>query len=94
MYNVTARSSGPSLKDRLYTGPKLRMSLSDMLLCFLLQRIALTGDIEKVFMMVAGQEKFSYSLCLPWVADPTDESSNMITLLFVRVVFGISFHYC
>ena len=41
-YNVTAGSSGPSLKDWLYTGPKLRVSLSDMLLCFLLQRIALT----------------------------------------------------
>ena len=82
-----------TLKVRVNTGPKLRGPLSNMLLCFLLQRIALTGDIEKVFMMVAGLEKYSYSLCLPWVADPADESSNMITLLFARVVFGVSFHY-
>ena len=93
MHNVTAGSSGPSLKDWLYTGPKLRMSLSDMLLCFLLQRIALTGDIEKVFMMVAGLETYSYSLCLPWVADPADEPSNMITLLICTSCLQRILHY-
>ena len=90
VYDASARSSGPSLNDCLYTGPKFGQLIFDILLRFRLQKIALTGDIEKAFLMVSINERDRDSLRFLWVADPRADVSEMITLRFTRVVFGVS----
>ena len=66
VYDASARSTGPSLNDYLYTGPKFGQSIFDILLRFRHQRVALTGDIEKAFLMVSVREKdrdsFAFSM--------------------------------
>ena len=53
VYDASARSHGPSLNNCLYTGPKFGQSIFDILLRFRAQHIALTGKIEKAFLMVS-----------------------------------------
>ena len=89
VYDASARSSGPSLNDCLYTGPKFDQSIFDILLRFRLQRVALTGDIEKAFLMVSVNDRDRDSLRFLWSANPSVESTELITLRFTRVVFGV-----
>lgn len=92
VYDASARSTGPSLNDCLYTGPKFGQSIfvNDILLRFRLQRVGLTGDIEKAFLMVSVDEKGRDSLRFLWAVDPSAESPELMTLRFTRVVFGVS----
>ena len=62
VYNVSTRSTVPSLNDCLHVGPKLNMKIFDILLRFraydiLLRfrayRIAIIADIEKAFLMIS-----------------------------------------
>ena len=52
VYDASARSDGPALNDCLYTGPPLAENIFDILLRFRASRVALTGDVEKAFLMV------------------------------------------
>ena len=90
VYDASARSTGPSLNDCLYTGPKFGQSILDILLRFRLQRVALAGDIEKAFLMVSVHERDRDSLRFLWAADLRAETTEVITLRFNRVVFGVS----
>ena len=90
VYDASARSSGPSLNDCLYTGPKFGQSIFDILLRFRSQRVALIGDIEKAFLMVSVHEQDRDSLRFLWAVDPSAEVPELITLRFTRVVFGVS----
>ena len=45
------------LVDCLYTGPPLAENIFDILLRFRASRIALTGDVERVFLMVSIAEE-------------------------------------
>ena len=91
VYDASARLSGPSLNDCLYTGPKFCQSIFEILLRFRLQQVALTGDIEKAFLMVAVNKLDRDSLRFLWIANPLDvENPETITLRFARVVFGVS----
>ena len=90
VYDASARSTGPSLNDCLYTGPKFGQSIFDILLRFRLQRVALTGDIEKAFLMVSVGERDRDSLRFLWATKPHVETPDIITLRFTRVVFGVS----
>lgn len=47
VYDVSARSTGPSLNDCLYPGPKFNQKILDILLWFRSYKIPLTTDIEK-----------------------------------------------
>ena len=57
MYDASANSSIPSLNECLYIGPKFGQSLLDIILRFRAQNVALTADIEKVFLMVSVSEE-------------------------------------
>ena len=46
VYDASAKTTGPSLNDCLYTGPKFDQKIMDILLRFRTSRIALTADIE------------------------------------------------
>ena len=52
--------------------------------------MALSGDIEKAFLMVSINEKDRDSLRFLWVSDPADKDSELMTLRFTRVMFGVS----
>ena len=62
VYDASARSTGPSLNDCLYAGPKFGQSIFALLLRFRLQQVALAGDIEKTFLMVSMHERDRDSL--------------------------------
>ncbi len=90
VFDASARSTGPSLNDCLYTGPKSGQSIFDILLRFCLHRVDLTGDIEKAFHMVSVHEADRDSLRFLWATDPGAEQLELVTLRFTRVVFGVS----
>lgn len=90
VYDASARSTGPSLNDCLYTGPKSGQSIFDILLRFRHQRVALTGDVEKAFLMVSVRKEDRDSLRFLWTADPNAEQLEPTPFRFTRVVFGVS----
>ena len=73
VYDASARSTGPSLNDCLYTGPKFGQSILDILLRFRLQQVAFIEDIEKAFLMVSVREGDRDSLRFLWTANPNVE---------------------
>ena len=90
MYDASARTSGPSLNDCLYTGVSFGQSIFDILLRFRAYRVALTGDIEKAFLMVSVQEKDRDSLRFLWTRDVSKEVPEVVAFRFARVVFGVN----
>lgn len=53
VYDALAKSTCPSLNDYLYTVPSFGQSIFDILIQFRVHGVALAGDIEKAFLMVA-----------------------------------------
>ena len=89
MYDASARSNGPSLNDCLYTGPSFGQHILDILLRFRVHRVALAGDIEKAFLMVAVEPTDRDYLRFLWVQNITDDSPTVVSLHFTRIVFGV-----
>lgn len=90
VYDASARTTGPSLNDCLYTGPKSGQSIFDILLRFRLQKIAITGDIEKAFLMLSVHSDDRDSLRFLWVDDPNVDTPDIRAFRFTRAVFGVS----
>ena len=63
------KSDGVALNDCLYVGPPLAESIFDVLLRFRVYQVALTGDIEKAFLMVGMAEQDRDVLRFLWVDD-------------------------
>ena len=65
VYDASAKSDGVALNDCLYAGPPLAENIFDVLLRFRVNQVALTGDIEKAFLMVGKQRKIEmcYDSC-------------------------------
>ena len=53
VYDASARSDGMSLNDCLHVGPKFNQKIFDILVRFIPYGVALTGDIEKAFLMLS-----------------------------------------
>ena len=85
-----ARSSGLSLNDRLYSAPSLTQNIVDIMLRFRGYKVALTGDIEKAFLIVHAAESDRDALRFLWVDDIHSPTPKIIPLRFTRVVFGVS----
>lgn len=77
---ISKISSGPSLNECLYmyTGPKFGQSLFDIILRFRLHSIALTGDIEKAFLMLSMNTRDRESLRFLWVNDIHADSPDIL----------------
>jgi hypothetical protein len=90
VYDASAKSSGPSLNDCLYTGPAMTQSIMDIILRFRSYKTALAGDIEKAFLMVSVARVDRNVLRFLWFDDVWIEHPKVITLRFTRVVFGVS----
>ena len=90
VYDASAKSDGVALNDCLYTGPSLAGNIFDVLMRFLVHQVALTGDIEKAFLMVDMAEEDRDVLRFLWVDDIDNPSPEIVVLRFTRVVFGVS----
>ena len=62
----------------------------DLLLRLRLHKVALIGDIEKTFLIVSVAKPDLEVSRFLWMQDPSDPQSEVITLRFTRVVFGMS----
>ena len=90
VYDASACAVGdPSLNDCLQAGPKYNQRVLDILLRFRINRVAVTADIEKAFLMVYVAERDRDVLRFLWVDNPLSDQPNMIKLRFTRVVFGV-----
>ena len=90
VYDASARSGGPSLNDCLFAGPTFGQNILDIILRFRLYRVALSGDIEKAFLMISVSEEDRDVLRFLWVEDLSSHLPRLVTLRFARVVFGVS----
>lgn len=90
MYDASAKSDGVALNDCMYTGPPLGENIFDVLLRFRVNQVALTGDVEKAFLMVGMAEEDRDVLRFLWVDDVDKVSPEIVVLRFTRVVFGVS----
>ena len=69
VFDASAKSGGPSLNDCLDAGPSLLPLLYDILLRFRLNKVALTGDIEKAFLNIRVATEHRNLLRFLWVED-------------------------
>ena len=60
-----------------------------MLTRFRWDRIAISGDIEKAFLMISIQESHRDMLRFLWLKDPFVLNSEVLHLRFCRLVFGL-----
>ncbi|XP_028397211.1 uncharacterized protein LOC114521021 [Dendronephthya gigantea] len=90
VYDASAKTSGPSLNDCLYTGPTMTQNIMDIILRFRSHKVAFTSDIEKAFLMIAVSEADRDVLRFLWFDDVWSEQPEIIILRFTRVVFGVS----
>ena len=80
VYDASARSNGGALNDCLYTVPPLAENVFDILLRFRASRIALTGDLEKAFLMVSIAEEDRDVIRFLWVDDIKKTNPEIMVL--------------
>ena len=90
VYDAPTKSDGVVLNDCVYTGPPLAENIFDVLLRFRVNQVALTGDVEKAFLVVGITEEDRDVLRFLWVDDIDKFSPEIVVLRFTRVVFGVS----
>ncbi|XP_028394520.1 uncharacterized protein LOC114518719 [Dendronephthya gigantea] len=90
VYDASAKSRGPSLNDCLYSGASLTRNIVDIMMRFRAYKVALTGDIEKAFLMIHVAESDRDALRFLWVDDVHSPNPKIIPFQFTRVVFGVS----
>ena len=90
VYDASAKTSGPSLNECLYAGPKFDQHILDILLRFRLHKTALAADIEKAFLMVSVTPGDRDVMRFLWVDDIEKKLPEILILRFTRVVFGVS----
>ena len=74
----------------VYSGPSLTQNIVNIMLRFCAYKVALTGDIEKAFLMIHVAESDRDALRFLWVDDINSPNPKIIPLQFTRVVFGVS----
>ena len=78
-----------SINDCLQPGPNFIPKLFDVLIKFRSHSVALTGDIEKAFLMIGITETDRDMLRLLWLKDPHELNSALVQLRFTRLAFGL-----
>ena len=91
VYDASSKTSGPSLNECLYKGPKFQQLILDLLIRFQAYKIAVIADVEKAFLMIAVDEKDCDVLRFLWVDDVAKDEPEIRAYRFTRVVFGVSF---
>ena len=90
VYDCSCRESSnkPSLNDCLMNNPPELNELTQILVRFRLNPVALVSDIEKAFLHVGLHEQDRDVTRFLWTSDPTDPSSELTTYRFKSVLFG------
>ena len=91
IYNGSARAfnNESSLNDCLETDPNHIPKLFDILVRFRWNRIAITADIEKAFLMIAVDKGDRDFLRFLWAKGPLKSAYELVHLRFTRLVFGL-----
>ena len=92
VYDASAkdRKSNTSLNDCLHVGHSLNPLLTNILLRFRVNKVALVADIEKAFLNVAVDRGDRDCLRFLWPDDPSDSKSELSVYRFCREVFGLN----
>ena len=90
VYDASARTTGQSLNDCLYVGPKSGQNIMDILMRFRSHKIAIAADIEKAFLMISVSRVDRDALRFLWVKDIYQTPAEVVILRFTRVV--LEFH--
>ncbi|KAK6181726.1 hypothetical protein SNE40_009523 [Patella caerulea] len=90
VFDASAKvNQNASLNDCLYVGQSLNQKILDIILRFRTYPIALTGDIEKAFLMITLPEKDRDVLRFLWFDDFSKPDPQIVCYRFTRVVFGV-----
>jgi hypothetical protein len=91
VYDGSARENQGdiSINDCLDIGPNLVPKLFDILVRFRWNRVALTADIEKAFLMIGISNPDRDMLRFLWYKNPLDLNSDIEQFRFTRLVFGL-----
>ena len=90
VYDGSAKPSANDLSiDCLQPGPNFIPKLFDVLIKFRSHSVALTGNIEKAFLMIRIDENDRDMLRFLWFKDPHEPNSGLVQLRFTRLVFGL-----
>ena len=84
--NVASHSS---LNDSLHTGPPMLQHIPDILIRFRINKVAITADIEKAFLMVGIGNADRDALRFLWLKDVHSKQPDVV-LRFTGVVFGVT----
>ena len=91
VYDASSKvGSHPSLNDCLHTGPPMLEHIPDILIRFRINKVAITADIEKAFLMVGISKEDRDALRFLWLKDVHSEQPEVVALRFARVVFGVT----
>ena len=86
--DASAKTDGsPSLNECLHVGPKFNQNLLNILVQFRAHRVAVTANIEKVFLMISVQESDRDALRFLWVQNVDEDPPKTQPLRFIRCCF-------
>ena len=90
VYDASASTpEGVSLNSCLYDGPCLLTTVAEILTRFHLNRIALTSDIEKAFLMISVNEADQDILHFLWFSSVSGQERKIQAYRFCRVILGV-----
>ena len=90
VYDASAKSSGVSLNECLYVGPKFNQKIFEILIRFRIHRNGFIADVEKAFLMISVNKCDRDVLRFLWVKNPHQEPIEIQVLRFRRVTFGVT----
>ncbi len=85
VYNGSAKTikNERSLNDCLDNGPNYILLIFDMLIKFRSNRVALTADIEKAFLMVGIKKEHRDMLRFLWFANPNEAQPEIVSIILI-----------
>ena len=90
MFDASAMSEGPSLNKCLYKGAQLTPLIFNIFLRFRTFFIAMTSDIEKVFLQISVDKGDRDCLRFLWFDDAFSEAPRIVRNRFAWVAFGVT----
>ena len=79
VYDMSARSNGPSLDDCLYAGPTFGQNIMDILLRFCIHWVTVIADFEKAFLTVSAAKEDRDALMFIWVDKINSQLLKLVT---------------